>query len=104
VDKEKIAEEFARAVQKAQAQMVEDLLDIKDSLTREEFISLISTLDVDDYIFNEIGLQKDLDKYLASYQNVLSGMEFVGEVTEETLLALVRLDQATFTKQISSMG
>jgi len=104
VDKEKIAEEFARAVQKAQAQMVEDLLDIKDSLTREEFISLISTLDVDDYIFNEIGLQKDLDKYLASYQNVLSGMEFVGEVTEETLLALVRLDQATFIKQISSMG
>ncbi len=104
VDKEKIAEEFARAVQKAQAQMVEDLLDLKDNLSREEFISLISTLNVDDYIFNEIGLQKDLDKYLASYQSVLSGMEFVGEVTEETLLALVRLDQATFSKQISSMG
>ena len=66
MDKERIAQEFSRAVQKAQAQMVEDLLDLKGSLTREEFISLISTLNVDDYIFNEIGLQKDLDKYLAS--------------------------------------
>ena len=104
MDKEKIAEQFAQALQKAQAQMVEDILDLQRTLTRSEFISLISTLDVDDYIFNKIGLQKDLDKYLSSYQGVLSGMEFTGAVTEETLLALVRLDEATFRKQISSMG
>lgn len=104
MDKEKIAEQFAQALQKAQAQMVEDILDLQRTLTRSEFISLISTLDVDDYIFNKIGLQKDLDKYISSYQGVLSGMEFTGAVTEETLLALVRLDEATFRKQISSMG
>tara|TARA_R110000822_G_scaffold75149_3_gene180766 strand:- start:2883 stop:3653 length:771 start_codon:yes stop_codon:yes gene_type:complete len=104
MDKEKIAEEFSRAIQKAQAQMVEDLLELKGSLSRQEFISLLSTLNVDDYLFNEIGLQKDLDKYLASYQTVLSGMQFTGKVTEETLLALVRLDQATFKSQIGTMG
>ena len=104
MDKERIAEQFAQALQKAQAQMVEDILDLQRTLTRSEFISLISTLDVDDYIFNKIGLQKDLDKYISSYQGVLSGMEFTGAVTEETLLALVRLDEATFRKQISSMG
>ena len=104
MDKERIAEQFAQALQKAQAQMVEDILDLQRTLTRSEFISLISTLDVDEYIFNKIGLQKDLDKYISSYQGVLSGMEFTGAVTEETLLALVRLDEATFRKQISSMG
>ena len=104
MDKEKIAEQFAQALQKAQAQMVEDILDLQRTLTRSEFISLISTLDVDDYIFNKVGLQKDLNKYISSYQGVLSGMEFTGAVTEETLLALVRLDEATFRKQISSMG
>ena len=104
MDKERIAEQFAQALQKAQAQMVEDILDLQRTLTRSEFISLISTLDVDDYIFDKVGLQKDLNKYISSYQAVLSGMEFTGAVTEETLLALVRLDEATFRKQISSMG
>ena len=104
MSKEQIAEQCAKALQKAQAQMVEDILDLQKTLTRNEFISVISTLNVDDYIFNQIGLQKDLDSYITSYQGVLSGMEFTGTVTEETLLALVRLDQATFKKQISSMG
>ena len=63
MDKERIAEQFAQALQKAQTQMVEDILDLQRTLTRSEFISLISTLDVDEYIFNKIGLQKDLDKY-----------------------------------------
>jgi len=104
VDKERIAEQFAKALQKAQAQMVEDILDLQRTLTRGEFISVISTLDVDEYIFNQVGLQRDLNAYVSAYQGVLSGMEFTGAVTEETLLALVRLDEATFRKQISSMG
>ena len=104
MDKDQIAQQFAQALQKAQAQMVEDILDLKQSLTRDEFISLISTLDVDDYIFNQIGMQNDLNKYIASYEGVLLGMEATGQVTEETLQALVRLDEATFRKQISTMG
>ena len=104
MDKDQIAQQFAQALQKAQAQMVEDILDLKQSLTRDEFISLISTLDVDDYIFNQIGMQNDLNQYIASYEGVLLGMEATGQVTEETLQALVRLDEATFRKQISTMG
>ena len=92
MDKERIAEQFAKALQKAQAQMVEDILDLQRTLTRGEFISVISTLDVDEYIFNQVGLQRDLNAYVSAYQGVLSGMEFTGAVTEETLLALVRLD------------
>ena len=104
MDKDQIAQQFAQALQKAQAQMVEDILDLKQSLTRDEFISLISMLDVDDYIFNQIGMQNDLNQYIASYEGVLLGMEATGQVTEETLQALVRLDEATFRKQISTMG
>ena len=84
--------------------MVEDILDLQRTLTRDEFISLISTLDVDDYIFNQIGMQNELNQYIASYEGVLLGMEATGQVTEETLQALVRLDEATFRKQISTMG
>tara|TARA_R100000315_G_scaffold61403_1_gene39843 strand:- start:554 stop:1318 length:765 start_codon:yes stop_codon:yes gene_type:complete len=104
VDKDQIARQFAQALQKAQAQMVEDILDLQRTLTRDEFISLISTLDVDDYIFNQIGMQNELNQYIASYEGVLLGMEATGQVTEETLQALVRLDEATFRKQISTMG
>jgi hypothetical protein len=104
VDKDQIARQFAQALQKAQSQMVEDILDLQRTLTRDEFISLISTLDVDDYIFNQIGMQNELNQYIASYEGVLLGMEATGQVTEETLQALVRLDEATFRKQISTMG
>ncbi len=104
MDKDQIAQQFAQALQKAQAQMVEDILDLKQSLTRDEFISLISTLDVDDYIFNQIGMQNDLNQYIASYESVLLGMEATGQVTEETLQALVRLDEATFREQINLIG
>ena len=104
MDKDQIARQFAQALQKAQAQMVEDILDLQRTLTRDEFISLISTLDVDDYIFNQIGMQNELNQYIASYEGVLLGMEATGQVTEETLQALVRLDEATFRKQISTMG
>ena len=104
MDKEKIAQEFSNALQKAQAQMIEDLIDLKESLSREEFISLIATLDVDEYIFNEIGLRKELDKYISSYEGVLSAMQSTGQVTEETLKALIKLDERTFTAQISTMG
>ena len=48
MDKDQIAQQFAQALQKAQAQMVEDILDLQRTLTRDEFISLISTLDVVD--------------------------------------------------------
>ena len=104
MDKDQIARQFAQALQKAQSQMVEDILDLQRTLTRDEFISLISTLDVDDYIFNQIGMQNELNQYIASYEGVLLGMEATGQVTEETLQALVRLDEATFRKQISTMG
>jgi len=35
VDKEKIAQEFSSALQKAQAQMIEDLIDLKESYNTE---------------------------------------------------------------------
>lgn len=104
MSKEQIAQKYASAIQKAQASMVADLLDLKNSLTKDEFISLISTLDVDEYIFNQLGVQSVLDAYMASYANVLAGMQMTGEVTEETLAALIRLDSNTFKKQISAMG
>ena len=99
MSKEQIAQKYAFAIQKAQASMVADLLDLKNSLTKDEFISLISTLDVDEYIFNQLGVQSALDAYMASYANVLAGMQMTGEVTEETLAALIRLDSNTFKKQ-----
>ena len=49
-------------------------------------------------------MQNDLNQYIASYESVLLGMEATGQVTEETLQALVRLDEATFRNQISLMG
>ena len=88
--KDQIAEQFADSLEKAQLAMVNEILALKDSMLRDEFMSLVSSIDVRDYVLNQIGLQKDIDILMSKYESVLLGMEFTGAVTEETLLALRR--------------
>jgi len=104
VTKDQIAEQFADSLEKAQLAMVNEILALKDSMLRDEFMSLMSSIDVRDYVLNQIGLQKDIDILMSQYESVLLGMEFTGAVTEETLLSLVKLDRATFISQINTMG
>ena len=101
--KDQIAEQFADSLEKAQLAMVNEILALKDSMLRDEFMSLMSSIDVRDYVLNQIGLQKDINILMSQYESVLLGMEFTGAVTEETLLSLVKLDRATFMSQINTM-
>lgn len=104
MNKEQIAEQFADSLEKAQLAMVNEILALKDSMLRDEFMSLMSSIDVRDYVLNQIGLQKDINILMSQYENVLLGMEFTGAVTEETLLSLVKLDRSTFMSQVGTMG
>ena len=85
--KDQIAEQFADSLEKAQLAMVNEILALKDSMLRDEFMSLMSSIDVRDYVLNQIGLQKDIDILMSQYESVLLGMEFTGAVTEEFLVA-----------------
>jgi len=65
---------------------------------------ILQSMDMQDVILNQLGLQGDIDKLMLTYEKVLSGMEMTGTITNEALTALVEMDRATFMRQAGMMG
>ena len=103
--KEKAAQDFARAIERVQTELVSQIFDLRNQgLTRDEIVLVLQTLDMEDVIMNQLGLSSDLDNLMLEYQAVLGSMEMTGAVTDEVLTALLRMDNNTFMKQIGLMG
>ena len=103
--KDKAAQDFARAIQRVQTELVSQIFDLRNQgLTRDEIVLVLQTLDMEDLILNQLNLRSDLDNLMLEYQAVLGSMEMTGAVTDEVLTALLRMDNNTFMKQIGLMG
>ena len=103
--KEKASQDFARAIQRVQTELVSQIFDLRNQgLTRSEIVLVLQTLDMEDLIMDRLGLSSDLDNLMLEYQAVLGSMEMTGAVTDEVLTALLRMDNSTFMKQIGLMG
>jgi len=103
--KEKAAQDFAKAIQRIQSELVGQIFDLRNQgLTRQEILLVLQTLDMEDVILNQLNLRADLDKLMLEYESVLGAMEMTGAVTDEALTALLRMDNNTFIKQIGLMG
>ena len=103
--KEKAAQDFARAIERVQTELVSQIFDLRNQgLTRSEIVLVLQTLDMEDLIMDRLGLSSDLDNLMLEYQAVLGSMEMTGAVTDEVLTALLRMDNNTFMKQIGLMG
>lgn len=103
--KDKASQDFARAIQRVQTELVSQIFDLRNQgLTRSEIVLVLQTLDMEDLIMDRLGLSSDLDNLMLEYQAVLGSMEMTGAVTDEVLTALLRMDNSTFMKQIGLMG
>ena len=103
--KDKAAQDFARAIERVQTELVSQIFDLRNQgLTRSEIVLVLQTLDMEDVIMNQLNLRADLDRLMLEYESVLGGMEMTGAVTDEVLTALLRMDNNTFIKQIGLMG
>ena len=99
--KDKASQDFARAIERVQTELVSQIFDLRDQgLTRNEIVLVLQTLDMEDIILNQLGLSSDLDNLMLEYEAVLGSMEMTGAVTDEVLTALLRMDNSTFMKQI----
>ena len=103
--KEKASQDFARAIQRVQTELVSQIFDLRtQGMTRSEIVLVLQTLDMEDLILYQLNLRSDLDNLMLEYQSVLGSMEMTGAVTDEVLTALLRMDNNTFMKQIGLMG
>ena len=86
---------------RVQQELAEQILDLRNqNLTRAEILMVMESLDMEDIMLNQLGLQADIDRLMLEYESVIAGMQMTGDVTEEALTALVRMDRATLMKQV----
>ena len=103
--KESASLEYARAVERVQKELVEQVFDLqRQGLSKNEILLVLQGLDMEDVILNQLNLNADIDKLMLEYEGVLGAMEMTGTVTAESLTALQRIDRNSFTKQAGVMG
>ena len=103
--KETASLEYAKAVERVQKELVEQIFDLqKQGLSKNEILLVLQGLDMEDIILNKLNLNADIDRLMLEYQNVLGAMEMTGTVTAESLTALQRIDRNSFAKQAGVMG
>ena len=103
--KETASLEYAKAVERVQKELVEQIFDLqKQGLSKNEILLVLQGLDMEDIILNQLNLNADIDKLMLEYENVLGAMEMTGAVTAESLTALQRIDRNSFAKQAGVMG
>lgn len=98
--KDKAAQEFAKAVERVQQELAGQILDLRNQgLTKNEILLVLESLNMEDIILNKLNLQADIDNLMLEYESVLGVMEMTGEVTEEALTALIRMDRSRLMQQ-----
>ena len=103
--KETASLQYAKAVERVQKELVEQIFDLqKQGLTKNEILLVLQGLDMEDVILNQLNLNADIDKLMLEYEGVLGAMEMTGTVTAESLTALQRIDRNSFAKQAGVMG
>ena len=103
--KETASLEYAKAVERVQKELVEQIFDLqKQGLSKNEIQHELQGLDMEDIILNQLNLNADIDKLMLEYENVLGAMEMTGAVTAESLTALREMDRSFYIKQAGSIG
>lgn len=99
MDKDKASQVFGQALQRVQEELANQILDLREQgLTKQEILLVLESLDMEDIILNQLGLSADIDRLMLTYESVLAGMQMTGDVTEEVLTSLVRMDKTTLIR------
>ena len=88
--------QFALAQEKVIERLVTDIMKLNKQLTREDLLTIVSSMDIAKYMLDELGFQNEIDKLLNSYENVLLDTAFFSEISEGSLEAMTILEQSTY--------
>ena len=88
--------QFANAQEKVIKRLVDDIMDLNSTLSRDELLTILSTIDIQSYMLNELGFQNEIDKLLNSYENLLLDTPFFSTISEGSLESMQILEQSTY--------
>lgn len=96
--------QLAQAVDQVRLELAKQVIEMrKAGASTDEILKVLSDLDMEDFVFNRLGLKGDMDAFAVAWEQTLSNMKFTGAITEETLIALTEMGQTTLAQNIGSM-
>lgn len=98
------SEQFSKGQTAIVTRLVDELLELSDTLSREDLLQVVSTIDIEAYVLDELGYAGEIDKLMLNYEALLIDTPFFANVKAETLEALATLDKATYFAQASQLS
>jgi len=93
---DRAAAQLAAAVERITESAVDFILAQGSGLARGDAALLVSQIDFDNFVLNELGLADDLAKLEASFLATLKDIEMFAPISDTVLQALIDVNQATF--------
>ena len=96
--------QFANAQEKVIKRLVDDILQLNANLSRDEIITIMSTIDINNYMLNDLGFQNEIEKLLNQYQNLLLDTPFFATISEDSLESMQILEQSTYFAHVNQIS
>lgn len=98
------SEQFSKGQTAIITKLVDEILELSTAISREDLLRVISTIDIETYVLDELGYRNEIDKLMLNYQSLLIDTPFFADIKAETLEALATLDKATYFSQASQLS
>jgi hypothetical protein len=90
------AEEFAKNHEIIVAKLVDELVGLSTALPKNELLKVVSTIDIETFMNEDLGFANEIEKLMLGYKSVLLDTPFFASISEDSLEALASLDEATY--------
>ena len=96
--------QFANAQEKVIKRLVKDIMELNATLSRDELLTIMSSIDIANYMLTELGFQNEIDKLLNSYENLLLDTPFFATISEGSLGAMQILEESTYFAHVTQIS
>tara|TARA_B100000519_G_C14260350_1_gene447439 strand:- start:2729 stop:3514 length:786 start_codon:yes stop_codon:yes gene_type:complete len=96
--------QFANAQEKVIKRLVKDIMELNAALSRDELLTIMSSIDIANYMLTELGFQNEIDKLLNSYENLLIDTPFFATISEGSLGAMQILEESTYFAHVTQIS
>lgn len=96
--------QFANAQEKVIKRLVADIMELNSGLSRDEMMNVLSSIDINSYMLNDLGFQNEIDKLLNSYENLLLDTAFFSDISQGSLESMTLLEESTYFAHVNQIS
>ena len=101
---DRVAVQYASEVKNMMERLATSIINMSEQFEREEFLSIMSAINMETYILNEMGYTSTVSSLIIKYQQLLKDTPYFAPISETILESLLDYEQATFLQNAGMYG